>query len=154
MFGSNIYGRQAPTITPQQTNADVNYNNAMAAFEGNPRFTQKKFTRPGISAGRGAAYAGALQSANAYATNMGKAANTQMSDAYYNANMNLTEQSRNDQFSHALAGLYEDSAQSDAMFRLKQAQGAYGFMGDMLKNMSGGFAPNGSNRTSLLMGLL
>jgi hypothetical protein len=146
--------RDVPQITPQQTAADANYFRAMADYEANPRYTSKKFQRAGLSSGKGTLYAGAGESANAYAKNMAQSAGVGMQDSYYNANMLLGDQVRNDQFHHALAGLAEDQSQRNAMYQIQQAQQASGFMGDMLRGMSGGFGGGQKDYTSLLMGLL
>lgn len=106
--------QQNPALgfSPRQTNASANSSQAQAFASADPRFTAKSFDRAGFSRGQGQYSQGAVQGAEAFATNMGKARDTRLQDAYATANMQLQDQGRQQQFGLALAGLNEDARQT------------------------------------------
>lgn len=152
----NINPNQAaPQFSQQQTNAASNYQRAMADYEANPRMTGKQFQRGGLSSSAGTAYAGAADSANAYAKNMAGAEAVRMGDAYANAGVELDDQIRNSQFGNALARLNENRMQSQAMDQYQTMGNMTGFMGDIFQNMAGGFGGYRNKLVdSVLSGLL
>jgi len=136
----NLYQKPNPALgyTQRQTNADSNYHQAMAHASSDPRFTAKQFDRPGSSRGTGQYAYGAAQGAQNYAQNMASAEQSRISDAYANAGMQLGEQSRQQDYGMALAGLQEQQAQQDAMFRMGQQSRAMDFAGNAFNQMVGG----------------
>lgn len=106
--------QQNPNLgfSQRQTNASANNSQAQAFASADPRFTAKSFDRAGFSRGQGQYSQGAVQGAEAFATNMGKARDTRLQDAYATANMQLQDQARQQQFGLALAGLNEDMRQT------------------------------------------
>jgi hypothetical protein len=140
MNNVNLYQSPNPALgyTPQQTNAAANYHQAMAHASSDPRYNAKQYDRPGVSRGKGQYAYGAAQGAQGYAQNMANAEQVRMGDAYANANMQLGEQGRQQDFGMALAGLQEQQAQQDAMFRMGQQSRAMDFAGNAFNQMMGG----------------
>lgn len=106
--------QQNPALgfSQRQTNASANNSQAQAFASADPRFTAKSFDRAGFSRGQGQYSQGAVQGAEAFATNMGKARDTRLQDAYATANMQLQDQGQRQQFGLALAGLNENLRQT------------------------------------------
>jgi hypothetical protein len=140
MNNVNLYQSPNPALgyTPQQTNAEANYHQAMAHAASDPRYNAKQYDRPGVSRGKGQYAYGAAQGAQGYAQNMANAEQVRMGDAYANANMQLGEQGRQQEFGMALAGLQEQQAQQDAMFQMGQQSRAMDFAGNAFNQMMGG----------------
>lgn len=131
---ANTVGLNTPpnrhTLSPQQTNAQYNYNQALAYQHGDPRYAGKQHQRGGLSSSKGTAYMGAADAANRFTSGMAAAENARMQDAYSNAGVRLADAAQRNQFSLALAGLQEDSAQRDYMYRVQSMQNAMGgFLG-------------------------
>jgi hypothetical protein len=139
---NNVTLNQSPNpalgYTQRQTNANANYHQAMAHASSDPRYTAKQFDRPGASRGKGQYAYGAAQGAQNYAENMANAEQARMGDAYANAQMQLGEQGRRQDFGMALAGLQEQQAHQDAMFRMGQHGRAMDFAGNVFNQMAGG----------------
>lgn len=140
-----------PVYGQGQTAANYNYNRAMADFRGNPRSASKQHQRAGISSSAGTDYLGATQAAGEYANALAGAEQSQMADAYANANYQLDDTIQRNQYGTALAGMMEQANQANWMNNMQTAQNATGFMGDMFGNMTSAFGGGGK---SLLSGLL
>jgi hypothetical protein len=140
MSAVSLYQQPTPALgyTQRQTNANANYHQAMAHAASDPRHTAKQFDRPGSSRGAGQYAYGAAQGAQNYAQNMANAEQGRLGDAYANAGMQLDEQGRRQDFGMALAGLQEQQAQQDAMFRMGQQARATDFAGNAFNQMMGG----------------
>lgn len=128
--------QQGPGGLPQRmTNAAANQAEAEAYRSSDPRAMAGAFGRKGFSRGAGQYSLGAAQGAQNYAKNMAAANQIRMDDAYYNADQQLGEQVRNEQFGTALAGLGEEARQDDFDNRMQTFQKGY----NLLNGLFGGF---------------
>lgn len=138
----NIYKPQNPhTLSPQQTNAEYNYNQALAYQQADPRYAGKQYQRAGLSSSAGTSYLGAADAANRFTAGMAAAENARMQDAYTNAGIGLSDAEQRSQLALALAGLQDDAAQRDYMHQMQSMRNATGFMGDMMGGFLGGSGP-------------
>lgn len=144
--------QQNPNLgfSQRQTNASANNSQAQAFASADPRFTAKSFDRAGFSRGQGQFAQGAVQGAEAFATNMGKARDTRLQDAYATANMQLEDQSRQQQFGLALAGLNENLQQTKWNNNMRMAGNIAGLF--RFDDEPVGPARGGSQMLSGLMG--
>lgn len=135
----NLYQQPNPALgfTPQQTNAEANYSQAMAHSMADPRYNAKQYDRGGVSRSKGQYAYGAAQGAKAYADAMSQGEMARMQDAYTNAGLNLGEQARQQDFGMALAGLQEQQAQNAFMQRLGQQGRMMDFTGNVFNQMMG-----------------
>jgi hypothetical protein len=136
------------TLSNRQTQGNYNYNQAMAHYQGDPRYAGKQYQRAGMSSSAGTNYLGSAQAANQYAQNMAAAEAGRMQDAYSNADITLNDAAQRSQFGLALTGLQEDAAQREYMNQLRNQQNAMNAMGNMMSSFGGG------GPSSLLSGLL
>lgn len=132
----DLYQQRPRGFDQRQTGAEANYHQAMAHASADPRFTAKKFDRAGVSRGAGQYSYGAAQGAQDYSQHMAQAEAARMNDAYANANWNLAEQDRQQQFGSALAGLHEQNQQAAYMHQLGQQGRAMDFMGNAFNQMA------------------
>ena len=123
--------------TDQQTNAEANYQQAMAHASADPRFNAKAYDRASVSRGPGQYAYGASKAATNYAANMAGSEATRMNDAYSNAAMRLNDQARQQDFGFALAGLQEQQNQNIAMNNLRRQGRAMDFYGNIFNQMMG-----------------
>ena len=130
--------RPALGFTPRQTNAEANYQKAIAAASADPRYNAKQFDRAGVSRGAGQYSYAAAKGAQQYADQMSAAEMARMQDAYSNAGLALGEQARNQDFGMTLAGLQEQQGQNAYMQRLSQQQRMMDFTGNVFNQILGG----------------
>lgn len=125
-----------PGGMPQRlTKAAANQAEAQAYRSSDARAMANQFTRQGFSRGAGQFSRGAVQGAENYASNMAAANQARMGDAYYNADQQLSATARNEQFGTALAGLAEDSRQSEFDNNMQAFRSGY----NLLNGLFGGF---------------
>lgn len=132
MFNQVSVYQQPPTtgFSQRQSNASANNSQAKAFASSDPRYTAKAFDKAGFSRGRGQMSQGAAKGAEAFANNMAQAQETRLQDQSYNAQQQLDNQNRNQQFGFALAGLNEDLAQTGFNNKMQMSNALSGLFQD------------------------
>ena len=119
-------------LSAQQMQAALNnqYANAMAA--GDPRINVKKYTRPGISLGKGHWNQAGIDSARSMAAGIADAYKSDVGNQQYNANLNLQSQANQEGYAQALGGLQQQNNYANQMAALQRQQTGLNFVSSLL----------------------